>query len=141
VRIAEGRPHLTKASQIRTAPSRVAARPKPKPVVVAARQPARSSLPRPLQALDRFFQRVTHPGRARAEAQAQASSHPSRIAPMRTAADRRAAEPGSWIDCRRPRSSQEARICQGEGSNDGTLGGQLRQATRSGHARSVEDPG
>ena len=72
---------------------------------------------KPLQVLDRFFQRVTHRNVARS--------------------DSRSGEPAGWVDCRRLRNAQEADACQ-PSQGDGTLGGQARQAAHDG-ARSVED--
>jgi hypothetical protein len=40
-------------------------------------------------------------------------------------ASRRASEPSEWVDCRRPRSASEIRLCEGpSGGGDGTLQGQ-----------------
>ena len=41
--------------------------------------------------------------------------------------NRRASEPTEWVDCRRPRTSAEIRLCEGpSGGGDGTLQGQVR---------------
>jgi hypothetical protein len=160
-------PKATKASlrkAVRTAPALTKAAPRATKAVLHAPPPKpKSSLPKPLRALNNFLQRVTHPGRqaqapVRVAAQVAAQSapqnatvgagpsHPAHPSAIRVVAigrphavDRRA-EPGSWVDCRRPRGGEEAKLCQAV-EGDGTLGGQLRQAARGAKARSVEDPG
>ncbi|HEY3813526.1 MAG TPA: hypothetical protein VGL66_09890 [Caulobacteraceae bacterium] len=41
-------------------------------------------------------------------------------------AGRRASEPAEWVDCHRPRTPAEVRLCEGPYGGDGTLGGQYR---------------
>ncbi len=55
------------------------------------------------------------------------SLHPAKPAP--TLADRRGEEPAEWIDCRRPRTLSEQRICEDiDSGGGGTLQGQLSRS-------------
>ena len=85
---------------------------------VANPAPTHHSLPRPLQALDRFFQRVVHH-----------SSRPS------GEAARHSSEPGSWVDCRHPRTGEEIQICRAVSSGDGTLDSQMRESATASDRR------
>jgi hypothetical protein len=113
----------------------------PKPAIVQASAKAKPERRRSLQmakAQPRHEQSPLIRAATRAMASfartVKTSLHPAKPAP--TVAERRAAEPAEWIDCRRPRTLSEERICEDiDSGGDGTMQGQLSRSKYEGSGR------